>query len=232
MPVHVLGHEALAGRGDAEQLALHGAAYPHPAGDHVPEKVKRAAPIAGTAKNTPHDFIFTETLIEAITSDPGFRDGWYVSPQEVREGLHRHARIWSVMGFSTEFWKEEQWRPLGFASADDFQVGFVDAYFEVMDPNDLLCMAWKWQRGDVSRLTGGDLAAALGRITAKTFVMPINEDMFFPVRDCEAEQKLVPNSELRVIDSVAGHLGLFGFEEGYMPQIDRHLGELLEAPTS
>ena len=73
-----------------------------------PEKVKRAAPIAGTAKNTPHDFIYTETLIEAITSDPAFRDGWYVSPQEVREGLHRHARIWSVMGLWTEFWKEEQ----------------------------------------------------------------------------------------------------------------------------
>ncbi len=75
---------------------------------------------------------------------------------------------------------------------------------------------------------GGDLAAALGRITAKTFVMPIDEDMFFPVRDCAAEQKLVPNSELRVIESVAGHLGLFGLEPGYMQQIDQHLGELLE----
>ncbi len=196
-----------------------------------PEKVKRAAPIAGTAKNAPHDFIFTEALNEAITSDPGFNGGWYEDPSDVRAGLARHARIWSVMGFSTEFWKQEQWRPLGFASADDFQIGFMDAYFQVMDPNDLLCMAWKWQRGDVSRHTGGDLAAALGRVTARTFVMPISEDMFFPVRDCEAEQKLVPNSELRVVDSVAGHLGLFGFEEGYMPQINRHLGELLDEPA-
>ncbi len=196
-----------------------------------PEKVKRAAPIAGTAKNTPHDFIFTEALNEAITSDPAFRGGWYEDPSDVRAGLARHARIWSVMGFSTEFWKQEQWRPLGFASADDFQTGFVDAYFQPMDPNDLLCMAWKWQRGDVSRHTGGDLAAALGRITAKTFVMPIDEDMFFPPRDCKAEQELVPNSELRVIGSTAGHLGLFGFEPDYMPQIDRHLGELLESPA-
>ena len=47
----------------------------------------------------------------------------------------------------------------------------------------------------------------------------------------EAEQKLVPGSELRVVDSVAGHLGLFGFEPDYMPQIDRHLGELLETPA-
>ena len=76
-----------------------------------PEKVKRAAPIAGTAKNTPHDFIFTETLKEAITSDPEFGDGWYEESTDVRDGLARHARIWSVLGFSTEFWKGEQWRP-------------------------------------------------------------------------------------------------------------------------
>lgn len=37
-----------------------------------PEKVRRAAPIAGTAQNTPHDFLFTKALIEAITSDPRY----------------------------------------------------------------------------------------------------------------------------------------------------------------
>lgn len=192
-----------------------------------PEKVKRAAPIAGTAKNTPHDFIYTETLNEALTSDPAFEGGWYENSADVRAGLARHARIWSVMGFSTEFWKQEQWRPLGFVSADDFQIGFVDAYFGVMDPNDLLCMAWKWQRGDVSRHTNGDLSEALGRVQAKMFVMPISEDMFFPPRDCEAEQKLVSGSELRVIESDGGHLALFGFDPAFMEQADRHLGELL-----
>src|SRR6201994_3444178 len=44
-----------------------------------PDMVKRAAPIAGTAKNTIHDFLFTETLAEAITSDPGFNNGFYTS---------------------------------------------------------------------------------------------------------------------------------------------------------
>jgi homoserine O-acetyltransferase len=196
-----------------------------------PEKVKRAAPIAGTAKNTPHDYIYTEALKEAITSDPAFRGGWYESSSDVRAGLARQARLWSVMGFSTEFWKGEQWRSLGFDSADDFQVGFVDAYFEPMDPNDLLCVAWKWQQGDVSRHTDGDLAAALGRIQARTFVIPIDEDMISPVRDCVAEQDLIPDSELRVVESMGGHLGLFAFEPGYMEQIDRHLGELLDHPA-
>jgi homoserine O-acetyltransferase len=196
-----------------------------------PEKVKRAAPLAGTAKITPHDFIYAEALKEAISSDPAFRGGWYESSSEMRAGLARHARLWSVMGFSTEFWRREQWRSLGFGSADDFQGGFVDAYFEPMDPNDLLCMAWKWQQGDVSRHTDGDLAAALGRIKARTFVMPIDEDMVSPVRDCVAEQELIPGSELRVVESTGGHLGLFAFEPGYMEQIDRHVGELLDRPA-
>ena len=38
-----------------------------------PEKVKRAAPLAGTAKNPPHDYIYAEALKEAISSDPAFR---------------------------------------------------------------------------------------------------------------------------------------------------------------
>lgn len=57
--------------------------------------------------------------------------------------------------------------------------------------------------------------------------MPISEDMFFPVRDCSAEQEMIKGSELRVIDDVLGHLGLFGIAATYMPQIDHHLSELL-----
>ena len=138
-----------------------------------PDMVKRAAPIAGTAKNTVHDFLFTETLVEAITSDPGFNKGFYRSPEDVREGLMRHAKMWAVMGWSTEFIQQKRHKALGFSSVDDFIVNFMFAYFSVMDPNDLLCMAWKWQRGDVSRLTGGDLSAALDRVTAKMFVLAL-----------------------------------------------------------
>jgi homoserine O-acetyltransferase len=192
-----------------------------------PDKVLRAAPIAGTAQNTPHDFLFAKALNEAITSDPGWSDGEYKSNADVVAGLKRHAGIWAVMGFSTEFWKQEVWRTLEFESKEAFLEGFLEPYFTVMDPNDLLCMAWKWQRGDVARHTNGDLAGALGRITAKTFVIPIDEDMFFPVRDCRAEQELVAGSELRIVEDLLGHLALFGVAATYMPQIDRHLNELL-----
>lgn len=192
-----------------------------------PDMVKRAAPIAGTAKNTEHDFQFTQTLMEAITTDPNFKDGNYAESTEVAEGLRRHAKLWTVMGWSTEFFRQNRHQALDFESVQAFVDEFMTGYFAPMDPNDLLCMAWKWQRGDVSRHTDGDLAAALGRITAKTYVMPISHDMFFPPTDCEVEQQLIPNSELKVINSIDGHLALFGTDPDCQAQIDTVLKELL-----
>lgn len=192
-----------------------------------PDMVKRAAPIAGTARNTEHDFLFTQTLMDAITSDPGFNKGFYASSADVREGLLRHAKMWAVMGWSTEFFQQGRPKALGFSSLDDFIVNFMFAYFAPMDPNDLLCMAWKWQRGDVSRHTNGDLRAALQRIKAKTFVMPMSTDMFFPPADCQAEWRLIPNAEFRPIETIDGHLALFGADPNALAQLDRHLKELL-----
>lgn len=192
-----------------------------------PEKVLRAAPIAGTAQNTPHDFLIAETMREAIISDPGWNGGEYGSNEDVVDGIKRQAHIWGIMGFSTEFWKQEVWQTMEFETMDDFMEGFLEPYFTVMDPNDLLTQAWKWQRGDVARHTGGDLAAALGRITARTFVMPIDEDLLFPPRDCAPEQQMIKNSELRLVEDILGHLGLFGVTPDYMPQIDQHLADLL-----
>ena len=192
-----------------------------------PDMVMRAAPIAGYAKNTDHDFLYGEILTEALTSDPGWNGGWYASHTQVHQGLRRHAKIWSVMGLCPEFFAAEAWRALGCTSLQDFQVAFMEGLFTQMDPNDLLCMAWKWQRGDVSRNSAGDLQAALKRITAKTYVMPIDTDMFFKVADCKAEQKLIKGSELRVIKSIGGHFGLFGFEPAYHDQVDGHLRDLL-----
>jgi homoserine O-acetyltransferase len=51
--------------------------------------------------------------------------------------------------------------------------------------------------------------------------------MFFPPRDCAREQELVPGSELRTLHSIAGHFGLFGFEESYLAEVDDNLRELL-----
>jgi homoserine O-acetyltransferase len=198
-----------------------------------PEMVKRAAPIAGTAKVTPHDRLFIDAHMEAIRSDPAWNDGFYDDPHAVITGLKRHAQIWSVMGLCTQFYhyEERAWEQAGFTSVEDLMANFWEDWFLRMDPNDLLTMAKKWQRGDVSRNTDGDLEAALGRIEAKTFVMPFEEDMFFPVSDCAHEESMIPDSELRPIPSLWGHFAMFGIFEEDKQAIEDNVRELLETPV-
>src|ERR1035438_7807341 len=61
------------------------------------------------------------------------------------------------------------------------------------------------RRSDASRIAGGDLTHALSRIKAKTFVIAIEEDGFFPLADIAAEQKRVPDSadRMRAVSLVA-----------------------------
>jgi homoserine O-acetyltransferase/O-succinyltransferase len=192
-----------------------------------PEMVKRAAPIAGTAKSTDHFHVFLETLAESITSDPAFAGGNYRQSADVAAGLKRHAKLWAVMGWSTEFYQQGRPAALGFPTVGEFIDNFMAGYFAPMDPNDLLAQAWKCQHADVSRMTGGSLAQALGRIKAKTFVMPVSHDMFFASADCQAEQQLIPGSEFRPLTSIDGHLALFGAEPQFLAQLDANLMALL-----
>lgn len=192
-----------------------------------PDRVKRAAPLAGTARIYQHCAVFVQTLIDAMTCDSGYHEGWYAESTDVRGGLQRHAGLFALHVLSNEFWTGEHWRALGFSSPDDFTVGFLEAYFQPMDVGDLLAQAWKWQHADVSRHADGDLAAALGRIQARTTVMPISTDKFFPPEDCAAEQALVPGSKLTVIDDVHGHASLFGLTPEYGEQVDAALRKLL-----
>lgn len=196
-----------------------------------PDMVKRAAPIAGTAKTTDHDFIFADAVRDTMLSDPNFNGGDYASSSDIAAGQRAQAKLWAVMGWSTEFYAQGRPKALGFETIDAFIDGFMNGYFGPMDANDLLCLAWKWQRADVSRHAKGDLAAALGRITAKTFVMPIESDMFFPPIDCAREAALISGAELRVLKTIDGHLGLFGTDPDYVRQVDEHLTALLATPA-
>lgn len=194
-----------------------------------PDRVRRAAPLAGTARSLQHCVNWSQTLIETLQGDPGWAGGDYARADDVRDGLRRHAGLFALYVLSNRFWTEEHWRAMGYSSPHDFRVAFLEGYFAPMDANSLLWLAWKWQQGDVSRHTGGDLQAALGRITARTTVLPISTDLFFPVEDLAAEQAMVAGSTLTVIDDVHGHASLFGLGSDYAAQIDAALSALLSS---
>ncbi len=192
-----------------------------------PDMVKRAVPIAGTAKCTPHDFLYVDNFCEALLSDPAYGMGNYSGPHACELGLKRLAHVFAMMGLSTEFYKQQLWERLGFDSMHAMLEGFWEAWFKPMDPNALLIQARKWQTGNCSTHTNGNLAAALEKISAKTHVIAFEEDMFIPVRDCEYEQKMISNSKLVVIPSLMGHFSMLGLFEEDFQLINENLSSIL-----
>ena len=180
-----------------------------------PQMVGRLAAIAGTAKTTPHN------ALSVLVAEEALRAG----------GLELHARAWVPVGLSHELFRTEAWRDAGFTSVDDLVKRLFEDDFGSMDPENLLCMCRKWRCADVSRFAGGDLAAALGRITARTLVIAFSHDLLFPVAACAAEQALIPRSELRVIESPWGHYSWEMTEEARRAH-DAYLRDLLAETIS
>jgi homoserine O-acetyltransferase/O-succinyltransferase len=170
-----------------------------------PDRVARIAAICGSAKTSPHNLVFLEGVKAALTADPAWQDGWFAT-QPVR-GFRAMGRVYAGWGLSQAFYREEEWRKLGFSSLEDFLVGGWEANFRRRDANDLLAMLWTWQHADISanELYDGDLGRALGAIAADALVMPCNTDLYFTVEDNRREVARMPRAELRPIPSIWGH---------------------------
>jgi homoserine O-acetyltransferase/O-succinyltransferase len=170
-----------------------------------PEQVRRIAPICGSAKTSVHNFVFLEGVKAALTGDPAWRDGWF-HEHPVR-GLRAMGRVYAGWALSQAFYRARLYEGLGYGSLEDFLVHNWEGNFLRRDGNNLLAMLWSWQHADISanERYEGDLAAALGSITARAMVMPCRHDLYFPPEDSEWEASRMPNAELRVIESVWGH---------------------------
>jgi homoserine O-acetyltransferase/O-succinyltransferase len=175
-----------------------------------PTLVRRLAAFAGLARTTPANELLVSAAAEAL------RTG----------GLGQHARFWAATALSADLFRQKAWRDAGFESVEDLVRRLFEEDYAQFDPADLRCQLDKWRRADVSRNAGGDLGAALGRISARTLVAPFSHDAWFPVADCEAEERLVPDGELRVVESVWGHYA-WGMTVAETAQIDALLSELL-----
>jgi homoserine O-acetyltransferase len=169
------------------------------------ERVRRIAVICGSARTSPHNFVFLEGVKAALTADPAWRDGWFAEPP--LRGLRAMGRVYAGWALSQAFYREEVHLRLGYASLEDFLVSAWEGNFLRRDANNLLAMLWSWQHADISANArfGGDLDVALGAITARALVMPCRHDLYFPPEDNEAEVRRMPNAELRVIESIWGH---------------------------
>lgn len=196
-----------------------------------PDMVERILPFQGSAKCSRHNFVFLEGVKAALQADAAFADGFYTAPPQ--RGLRAAARVYAGWGLSQTFYRSEgDLRRLGYASLEDFLVGFWEGWLLAKDANNLLAMLWTWQNGDISNnpLYGGDYAKALGAIKAKAIVMPASTDLYFPPEDSAIEVSHMPNAELRIVETDWGHFaGGPGTSPDDIAVLDAALKELLAA---
>jgi homoserine O-acetyltransferase/O-succinyltransferase len=62
-------------------------------------------------------------------------------------------------------------------------------------------------------------------------VAAFSRDMFFPPEDLQAEQRLIPNSEYRLVDSLNAHFAMFCLTSSDREQIDACIRDLLKEPV-
>ena len=199
-------------------------------GSLYPGMVERIAPICGSARTSVHNFVFLEGVKAALTADDAWANGWYEKPPY--KGLRAMGRVYAGWAVSQAFYREEVYLSLGYSSLEDYLVAFWEGRRLGADANDLLAMIWTWQHSDISANEefNGDLAQALGAITARAIVMPGRTDLYFPPEDNEAEVGMMPNAKLRPIESIWGHLaGGPGYNPADTAFVDAALRELLES---
>ena len=192
-----------------------------------PDFVERLLPFCGSARCSPHNFVFLEGVKAALRADGAFRDGAYERQPE--KGLRAFGRVYAGWAYSQKFFRDGLYRRLGYASIEEFLTAWEEEHL-AWDANDLLLKLWTWQHADPSAnsLYHGDFARALRSIRAKAIVMPCDQDLYFTLDDNRAEAALIANAELRPFRSPFGHCagapGRFAEETAFL---ERAITDLL-----
>jgi homoserine O-acetyltransferase/O-succinyltransferase len=194
-----------------------------------PDFVKRICSICGTAKTSPHNWLYLNSYKTAMESAEGWNEGTCKTwPSKL---LTTIASIGATMIWSQDWYREGNHREAGASTPAEF-VAAVTGIFERWVPADLYAQTLTWMAADVSanEKFNGDLDAALGAIKARALTMPCDTDMYFRVADNEAEVSKMPNAELKVIRSSWGHMaGLPGASPADDAFVDMALQELLKS---
>ncbi|MDX1574584.1 MAG: alpha/beta fold hydrolase, partial [Kiloniellales bacterium] len=192
-----------------------------------PDRVKAILPFCGSARCSPHNFVFLDGVRVALEADGNWNGGdWRVQPEK---GLRAFGRVYAGWAFSQAFYREGLYRRLGFNSLEDLLLDWEEDHL-TWDGNDLLAMLRSWQEGDISdnRLYGGDFAKALDAIQARAIVVPCSTDLYFPPEDNALEVAQMKNAELRVFESPYGHcVASPGVHDDFQEFLDQAIEELL-----
>jgi len=172
-----------------------------------PEQVARAVINCGSARTATHNRVFLKGLMTVLEAAPEHRGAGRFSA-EPAAALRAFGRIYAGWALSQDFYRADLHRTaLGAPDLDTFLRTDWEERFGRRPAADLYAQLHTWDAGDISRdpRYGGDLAQALGAITARLLLMPGATDLYFRVADNVAELPHLRDAVLRPIPSLWGH---------------------------
>jgi homoserine O-acetyltransferase len=181
--------------------------------------------------------------VDAIHLDPKFAGGDYYAAGD-GEGPHRGlalARRMALLNYRSPTELNDRFARSWQSGVSPFGSGgryAVESYLDFhgnkftrrFDANSYITLAGAMSSHDLGRDRGG-IAAALGRVTAKSLVLGIDSDRLFPVNHQELVASLLPSTiddgSAVIISSPFGHDGFLIEHE----IVGGHLERLLETPV-
>ncbi|MCO5558922.1 hypothetical protein L7F22_012513 [Adiantum nelumboides] len=211
-----------------------GAAQAFQWASQYPDMVRLAVPFCGSARTSPHNWVFLEAVKGAVTTDTvGYADGRYMDVHGCQPlaGLRALGRVYAGWGFSQTFYRNGGFKKhFGIDGLEDVMVHFWEAWSTSKDANNMLHMLWTWQplyagdsKRDVPVTEGGRLGVrgkgmsglderdeaafkrALSGIKCPVLVMPCSQDLYFPPEDSLLEVKAIERAAFCPIESEWGH---------------------------
>jgi homoserine O-acetyltransferase len=172
-----------------------------------PGFVERAIIVCGSARTSLHNKVFLSGLLRTMEAAPEYLGNGQFSAEPLAT-VRALSHIYAAWGLSQDFYRERLFETaLGAASLPAFLKTEWEDSFGAYRAANLYAQALTWQEADISAngMYSGDLARALGSITARVLLMPSATDLYFRVADNEAELPHLKNGALAVIPSIWGH---------------------------
>ena len=193
-----------------------------------PSMIKAILPFCASSKTSTHNHVFLEGVKSALTADKRFNKGKY-NKQPI-DGLKAFGKVYAGWAFSQDFYREKLYKKFGFKNAEELLKDWADDHARNWDANNLLSKLKTWQLNDISvgPIYKNNYIKALNSISAKTILMPCNQDLYFRTEDNKFEKKYIYHSSLRPVNSPFGHCAANpGNDKNFEKQLDKNIKELL-----
>jgi homoserine O-acetyltransferase len=168
-----------------------------------PDAVERAVINCGSARTSTHNRVFLAGMMAVLEAAPEY-DGTALFSAQPRAALRAFGRLYAGWALSQDFYRAGlHLSALGAPDLETFYRTDWEDRFARRAAADLLAQLRTWHAGDIA--DGGDLDAALRRITARVLLMPSETDLYFRVADNAAELPYLKQGRLAPIPSIWGH---------------------------